>query len=104
MNTIINKAGHQFIGISEPIQAIPQLIQAKPSLIFIDLAMPIINGYELCNQIKKVSQLKETPVVMLTGKDCMSERVKAKVNGIVDFIGKPIVEDKIMNAIEKYAK
>ena len=104
MNTIVNKAGHQFVGINEPLQAIPQLIQAKPSLIFIDLAMPIINGYELCNQIKKVSQLKETPLVMLTGRDFMAERVKAKVIGISDFIGKPIVEDKIMNAIEKYAK
>ena len=104
MNTIVNKAGHQFVGINEPLQAIPQLIQAKPSLIFVDLAMPVINGYELCNQIKKVSQLKETPLVMLTGRDFMAERVKAKVIGISDFIGKPIVEDKIMNAIEKYAK
>ena len=104
MNTIVNKAGHQFIGINEPIQAIPQLIQAKPSLIFVDLAMPVINGYELCNQIKKVSQLKEVPLVMLTGRDFMAERVKAKVIGISDFIGKPIIEEKIMNAIKKYAK
>ena len=104
MNTIVNKAGHQFVGISDPIQAIPQLILAKPSLIFVDLAMPVINGYELCNQIKKISQLKDTPLVMLTGRDFMAERVKAKVIGISDFIGKPIVEDKIMNAIEKYAK
>ena len=104
MNTIVNKAGHQFVGINEPLQAIPQLIQAKPSLIFVDLAMPVINGYELCNQIKKVSGLKDTPLVMLTGRDFMAERVKAKVIGISDFIGKPIVEDKIMNAIEKYAK
>ena len=104
MNTIVNKAGHQFIGINEPIQAIPQLIQSKPSLIFVDLAMPVINGYELCNQIKKISQLKEVPLVMLTGRDFMAERVKAKVIGISDFIGKPIVEEKIMNAIEKYAK
>ncbi|WP_222427085.1 response regulator, partial [Hyella patelloides] len=104
MNTIVNKAGHQFIGINEPLQAIPQLIRAKPTLIFVDLAMPVINGYELCNQIKKISQLKETPVVMLTGRDFMAERVKAKVMGISDFIGKPIVEEKIMNAIEKYAK
>lgn len=104
MNTIINKAGHQFIGINEPLQAIPQLIQAKPRLIFVDLAMPLINGYQLCTQIKKVSQLKEIPLVMLTGKDCMEERVKAKVVGITDFIGKPIVEDKIINAIERYAK
>ena len=104
MNTIVNKAGHQFIGINEPLQAIPQLIKAKPSLIFVDLAMPVINGYELCNQIKRISQLKETPLVMLTGRDFMAERVKAKVIGISDFIGKPIVEEKIMHTIEKYAK
>lgn len=104
MNTIVSKSGYQFIGINEPLKAIPLLIQTKPSLIFIDLAMPIINGYELCNQIKKVSQLKETPLVMLTGRDFMAERVKAKVMGISDFIGKPIIEDKIVNAIDKYAK
>ena len=104
MNTIVDKLGYKFVGINDPLKAIPVLIQAKPNLIFVDLAMPIINGYELCSQIQKISQLKETPLVMLTGRDFIAERVKAKVIGIADFIGKPIVEEKITMAINKYVQ
>ena len=104
MNQIVEKLGYKFVGINDPLKAIPVLIQAKPSLIFVDLAMPVINGYELCSQIQKISQLKETPLVMLTGRDFIAERVKTKVIGISDFIGKPIVEEKITLAIEKYVK
>ena len=104
MNAIADKHGYEFLGVNNPILAVPQLIQTKPSLIFVDLAMPIINGYELSTQIKKVSTLKNIPLVMLTGKDAMEERVRAKVLGIDEFIGKPIAEEKIVHAIERYAK
>ena len=103
MNQIIVKAGYQFMGIEQPIQAVPQLIVAKPKIIFLDIGMPILNGYEVCTQIRRVSKLQEVPIIMLTGNDGVFDRVKAKVCGASDFISKPIEVEKILQTIDKFS-
>ena len=103
MNQIIVKAGYKFIGIQQPIQAVPQLIAVKPKIIFLDIGMPILNGYEVCTQIRRVSKLQEVPIVMLTGNDGVFDRVKAKVCGASDFLSKPIEVDKILQTIDKFS-
>ena len=47
-------------------------------MIFLDIGMPILNGYEVCTQIRRVSKLQEVPIIMLTGNDGVFDRVKAK--------------------------
>ena len=103
MKQIIVKADYKFIGIQQPIQAVPQLIAAKPKMIFLDIGMPILNGYEVCTQIRRVSKLQEVPIVMLTGNDGVFDRVKAKVCGASDFLSKPIEVDKILQTIDKFS-
>lgn len=103
MNQIIIKAGYQFIGIQQPIQAVPKLIGVNPKMIFLDIGMPILNGYEVCTQIRRVSKLQEVPIIMLTGNDGVFDRVKAKVCGASDFLSKPIEVDKILQTIEKFS-
>lgn len=102
MCKIINSTGYRFISIRESIQALPVLLEQKPDLIFLDLVMPITNGYELCSQIRRVSQFKETPIVILTGNDGVIDRVRAKMAGASDFMSKPIEKDKIIITIKKY--
>lgn len=102
MEQIITARGYDFIAIREAIQAIPTLVSANPSLIFLDIGMPIINGYEICTQIKKVSQLKDIPVIILTGNDGMVDRIKAKMVGATEFVAKPIEVEKIEAVISKY--
>ena len=102
MCKIINSTGYRFISIRESIQALPVLLEQKPDLIFLDLVMPITNGYELCSQIRRVSQFKEIPIVILTGNDGVIDRVRAKMAGASDFMSKPIEKDKIIITIKKY--
>lgn len=102
MCKIINSTGYRFVGIRESIQALPVLLEQKPDLIFLDLVMPITNGYELCSQIRRISLFKETPVVILTGNDGVIDRVRAKMAGASDFMSKPIEKSRIINAINKY--
>jgi chemotaxis family two-component system response regulator PixG len=102
MEQIIIEQGYSFVAIQEAIQAIPTLVSVNPSLIFLDIGMPIINGYEICAQIKKVSQLKDIPVIILTGNDGMVDRIKAKMVGATEFISKPIEVEKISAVIGKY--
>lgn len=103
MNQIIIKAGYQFLGIQQPIQAVPKLIGVNPKMIFLDIGMPILNGYEVCTQIRRVSKLQEIPIIMLTGNDGVFDRVKAKVCGASDFLSKPIEIDKILQTIDKFS-
>jgi two-component system, chemotaxis family, response regulator PixG len=79
-------------------------LEQKPDLIFLNLVMPITNGYELCSQIRRVSLFKETPIVILTGNDGIIDRFRVKMAGASDFISKPIEKDKIVSVIYKYLK
>ncbi|MBE9043353.1 response regulator [Pleurocapsales cyanobacterium LEGE 10410] len=102
LEQIITKHGYRCITIQEPLQALPSLIKANPNLIFLDIGMPIVNGYEICTQIRRVGKLKHIPIVFLTGNDGIIDRVRAKVSGADAFVPKPIEIDKITNVVNKY--
>ena len=102
MCKIVNGTGYSFVSIQESIQALTVLLEQKPDLIFLDLVMPITNGYELCSQIRRVSLFKDTPVVILTGNDGVIDRVRAKMVGASEFVSKPIERAKILSIVRKY--
>ena len=102
MGQILSKTKYRFVTIPDSVQALPLLIQHKPDLIFLDLVMPIANGYEICTQIRRVSYFKNTPIIIVTGNDGVVDRVRAKLVGATDFLAKPIVSQKILAALPKY--
>jgi chemotaxis family two-component system response regulator PixG len=103
MAQILNDLACDAICIQDSTQALTKLLERKPELIFLDLIMPVANGYELCAQIRRITAFKDLPVVILTGSDGIIDRVRAKVVGATDFIGKPVEADKIEAALNKYA-
>jgi chemotaxis family two-component system response regulator PixG len=102
LEQIITSQGMRFVGLTNPVQAIPFLIQTKPDLILLDLMMPVVNGYEVCSQIRKSSVLANTPIVILTGSSGVFDHVRSKVFGATDFISKPICKDQIIQIVNKY--
>lgn len=102
MKQILSQEGYLCFGINEPLQAVPKLISSPPDLIFLDIGMPILNGYEVCAQIRRISKLKETPVIMLTGNDGIVDRVRARVVGASAFLAKPIDTIKLLDTVEKF--
>ncbi len=102
LEEIIVPHGLRFLKVQDAIQALPILIQNKPDLIFLDLIMPIANGYEICTQLRRISAFSNTPIVILTGNDGLLDRVRAKVVGATDFMSKPVESDKIMGVVGKY--
>lgn len=102
MSELLEQAGYQLIVVQEAIQSLPTLLQHKPDLIFLDLVMPIASGYEICTQIRRVTALKETPVIILTGNDGIVDRVRAKMVGATDFLTKPIDAEKVLAIAAKY--
>ena len=102
MGQILTKAGLKYINIRDSVQALPILLENRPSLIFLDLVMPIANGYEICTQIRRTSIFKDTPVVIVTGNDGIVDRVRAKMVGSSDFLGKPIDTEKVLAILHKH--
>ena len=102
LQKILKKAGHRLIKIQDPLRALFTVVESKPNLIFLDLMMPVVNGYELCTQLRRVSELRQTPIIILTSQDGIVDRVRAKLVGASGFMSKPIREDKVLFAIDKY--
>ncbi len=101
MEQILTAFGYRSIGISDPVQALPILIEHQPDLIFLDVVMPIANGYEICSQIRRVSGLKETPVIMLTSRDGLVDRVRSQMVKASGFLSKPIEPEKVIATVKK---
>ncbi len=89
-------------GVQEPYEIITTLIQNKPDLIFLDLIMPAINGYEICEKIRKISLLKNVPIVILSSRDGLFEHERAKLSGANGFLGKPIRSTSVIEILNKY--
>ena len=102
MERIVTEAGYQFVSEMDGLRAIAVLLSRKPDLIFLDLIMPNTNGYEICSQLRKLSYFKNTPIIILTGNDGIIDRVRAKIAGSTDFIGKPAKPEQILKLIDKY--
>ncbi|MBE9125837.1 MULTISPECIES: response regulator [unclassified Coleofasciculus] len=102
MEKVIAAAGYQFLGVNDPLRAIPILLARKPNLIFLDLVMPNINGYEICTQLRKLSCFRQTPIVILTGKDGAADRIHAKFVGASDFLSKPLDARKLLDVLRKH--
>jgi two-component system, chemotaxis family, response regulator PixG len=102
MQQIFVSAGYRFVGIQNPVEALPILLERKPDIIFLDLMMPVVNGYEICSQLRRVPIFAHTPMIILTGSDGLIDRVRSKVVGASDFLTKPVEAYKVLAAVNKY--
>ncbi|MCS6959375.1 MAG: response regulator [Pseudanabaenaceae cyanobacterium SKYGB_i_bin29] len=107
MGSIVQELGCDYLGINEPLKALPELLKtlshkAKPALVFLDLVMPIVSGYEICAQLRRVPAFAETPIIILTANDGIVDRVRSKVVGATEFVSKPINQEKIAQLLDKY--
>ncbi|MDR9403051.1 MAG: response regulator, partial [Halothece sp. Uz-M2-17] len=69
---------------------------------FLDLIMPNTNGYEICTQLRRVSSLQEIPIIILTGKDGLIDRMRAKMVGATQYMSKPVDRSTILESVQKY--
>ena len=102
LEQILTEHGYLSFGIQEAAKIMPGLIKHKPDLIFLDLLMPISNGYEVCEQIRRTPTLKHIPVVILTGKDGLIDRMRSKLVGANGFLSKPVSRASVLKMIDKH--
>ncbi len=102
MAKIVGNVGYSYDNIAKPLEAIPLLLELRPKLIFLDLVMPFTNGYELCAQIRRISDFRRTPIIIVTNNDGIIDRVRAKLVGASGFFSKPVKEKRVLKILEKY--
>ena len=102
VESILSQQGYEVTAIGNPLKALSLVFQLKPTLILCDITMPELDGYEICAMLRKSSAFRETPIIMLTGKDGFIDRVKARMVGATDYLTKPFGEVELLTLVEQY--
>ncbi|TAF57229.1 MAG: response regulator [Oscillatoriales cyanobacterium] len=98
---VLEMSGYDVLGITEPTQALTALVRQRPAVILMDVNMPDIDGYELCSMLRQSRQLRDIPIVMLTGRDGILDRLRAKTLGVEYYLTKPFNPDRLVESIQK---
>jgi len=103
VQAILSQHGYAITAIANPLDTFSVVFQVKPDLILCDIAMPELDGYEICAMLRKSTAFRQTPIIMLTGKDGFIDRVRARMVGATDYLTKPFGENELLMLVEKYA-
>jgi CheY-like chemotaxis protein len=87
------------IGITDSFKALMEIMHTKPDMIFLDVSMPNIDGYEVCSLLRKQAYFKNTPVIMVTEKPSLIDRAKAKLVGASGCLSKPLNQGELLKMI-----
>ena len=102
--TILKNEGYQVFTASDGFEAMSVITDTRPDIIFVDIMMPRLDGYQTCKLIKNNSYFRNTPVIMLSSKDSLFDRARGRVAGSEQHINKPFVKSELLEAISRYVK
>ncbi len=99
---ILARRGYAVSLLTDPLEALSQLFYLQPSLIFCDISMPKLDGYEVCAMLRQASAFRQIPIIMLTGKETFMDRILARLVGATDYLTKPFGEGELLLLLESY--
>ena len=97
--TLLKKAGCQVVTAIDGFEALAKITEHKPDIIFVDIMMPRLDGYQTCALIKNNQTFKGTPVIMLSSKDSIFDRARGRIVGSEEYLTKPFSKEDLINAI-----
>ena len=100
--TLLSKVGCDVVTAVDGFDALAKIADTRPSIIFVDIMMPRLDGYQTCALIKNNSVLKHTPVIMLSSKDGLFDRAKGRIVGSDQYLTKPFSKDELLTAIRDH--
>lgn len=99
----LKQAGCEVILAEDGFDALAKIADCHPNLIFVDVMMPRLDGYQTCSLIKKNAHFKATPVVMLSSKDGLFDRARGRMVGSDEYLTKPFTKDTLLQAVGEHA-
>ena len=100
--TLLKKAGCEVITATDGFEALAKIADHKPDIIFVDIMMPRLDGYQTCALIKHNQAFKSTPVIMLSSKDGLFDRARGRIVGSEQYVTKPFSKEELLGAIRDH--
>jgi len=98
--TLLKKVGCEVITAEDGFEALSKIADTHPDIIFVDIMMPRLDGYQTTALIKNNKVFKETPVVMLSSKDGLFDRARGRIVGSEQYLTKPFTKEELLGAIK----
>jgi twitching motility two-component system response regulator PilG len=98
----LKQGGHEVVLAEDGFDALSKIHDCQPDLVFCDILMPRLDGYQTCAIIKRNDQFASTPVVMLSSKDGVFDRARGRMVGSQEYLTKPFTKDQLLNAVQQF--
>ena len=100
--TLLTKEGCEVFTAVDGFDALSKIADHQPDIVFVDIMMPRLDGYQTCSLIKHNKVFKQIPVIMLSSKDGLFDRARGRIVGSEHYLTKPFTKDELLGAIEAH--
>ena len=97
--TLLKREGYVVVTATDGYESLSKIADERPDIIFVDIMMPRLDGYQTCALIKNNREFRNTPVIMLSSKDGLFDRARGRIVGSEHYLTKPFTKDELINAI-----
>ena len=100
----LKQGGHEVMLAEDGFDALAKVSDYQPDLIFCDILMPRLDGYQTCAIIKRNPKFSGVPIVMLSSKDGVFDKARGRMVGAQDYLTKPFTKDQLLQAIQQFGR
>lgn len=100
--TLLKKEGCEVVTANDGFEALSKISDLQPDLIFVDIMMPRLDGYQTCSVIKTNKLFRSTPVIMLSSKDGLFDKARGRMVGSEQYLTKPFTREELLSAMRKF--
>ncbi|AOU99463.1 pilus assembly protein PilG [Acidihalobacter yilgarnensis] len=100
--TLLKKEGCEVVTANDGFEALAKIAEFRPDIVFVDIMMPRLDGYQTCALIKQNGAFRKTPVIMLSSKDSIFDKARGRIVGSEEYLTKPFTRDDLLDAIRKF--
>ena len=100
----LKQAGHEVVLAEDGFDALAKLSDYRPDLVFCDILMPRLDGYQTCAIIKRNPRFAGVPVIMLSSKDGLFDKARGRMVGSQDYLTKPFTKDQLLQAVQQHKR
>ncbi len=100
--TLLKKEGCDVVTATDGFEALAKISDQQPQIIFVDIMMPRLDGYQTCALIKNNQMFKSVPVIMLSSKDGIFDKAKGRIVGAEQYLTKPFTREELLGAIRRH--
>ncbi len=100
--SLLKKAGCDVCTATDGFEALSKIVDDEPDVIFVDIMMPRLDGYQTCALIKHNARFRSTPVIMLSSKDGLFDKARGRIVGSEQYLTKPFTREELLDAIKRH--